>query len=45
MPAEKRAKLVEATPTVDLGIGGWHIPLHSHIACLCENTENMEEAL
>jgi PAS domain S-box-containing protein len=45
MPAEKRATLLEAPPTVDLGIGGWQVPLHSHIACLCENAENMEEAL
>ena len=45
MPAEKHAKALESPPTVDLGIGGWHVPLHSHLACLCENTEHLEHAL
>jgi PAS domain S-box-containing protein len=45
MPAEKHAKPLESPPTVDLGIGGWHVPLHSHLACLCENAEHLEEAL
>jgi PAS domain S-box-containing protein len=44
VPAEKHAK-PEAPPTVDLGIGGWHVPLHSHLACLCDNAEHLERAL
>jgi PAS domain S-box-containing protein len=35
----------ESPPTVDLGIAGWHVPLHSHIACLCETEEHLDEAL
>jgi PAS domain S-box-containing protein len=45
MPAEKQAKPLESPPTVDLGIGGWHVPLHSHLACLCETAEHLEQAL
>jgi PAS domain S-box-containing protein len=45
MPAEKHAKPLESPPTVDLGIGGWNVPLHSHLACLCENAEHLEQAL
>ncbi len=45
MPAEKHAKPQESLPTVDLGIGGWRVPLHSHLACLCDNAEHLERAL
>ena len=45
MPAEQYAKPLESSPTVDLGIGGWHVPLHSHLACLCDNAEHLEQAL
>ena len=45
MPAEKRVKPLESPPTVDLGIGGWDVPVHSHLACLCENAEQLEQAL
>jgi PAS domain S-box-containing protein len=45
MPAEKHAKPLESPPTVDLGIGGWQVPLHSHLACLCDNAEHLEQAL
>src|ERR1700688_2714266 len=45
MPAEQYAKPLESPPTVDLGIGGWHVPLHSHLACLCDNAEHLEQAL
>jgi PAS domain S-box-containing protein len=45
VPAEKHAKPLESPPTVDLGIGGWRVPLHSHLACLCDNAEDLEQAL
>ena len=45
MPAEQYAKPLESPPTVDLGIGGWQVPLHSHLACLCDNAEHLEQAL
>ena len=45
MPAEKHAKALGSPPAVDLGLGGWHVPLHSHLACLCENAEHLERAL
>ncbi|HEY6320532.1 MAG TPA: ATP-binding protein [Thermoanaerobaculia bacterium] len=45
MPAEKHAKPLESPPTVDLGIGGWQVPLHSHLACLCDNAKHLEQAL
>jgi PAS domain S-box-containing protein len=44
MPAE-HGKPLESSDAVDLGIGGWHVPLHSHLACLCETTEHLEQAL
>src|SRR5579864_3811028 len=46
MPALKDAKPPPGSvPTVDLGIGGLQVPLHSHLACLCEGTENLDEVL
>jgi PAS domain S-box-containing protein len=39
MPNTKRSKPPESPPTIDLGIAGWRVPLHSHIACLCETEE------
>jgi PAS domain S-box-containing protein len=33
------------TPTVDLGIGGWRAPIHSHIAYLWETEEDLARAL
>jgi PAS domain S-box-containing protein len=45
MPAEKYAKPLESPRAVDLGIGGCHVPLHSHLACLCETAEHLEQAV
>src|SRR5437870_1863390 len=33
------------TPTIDLGIGGWRVPVHSHIAYLWETKRDFEEAV
>ncbi|MBV8199080.1 MAG: MEDS domain-containing protein [Acidobacteria bacterium] len=30
---------------MELGIADWRVPLHSHIACLCETGEQLAEAL
>jgi len=45
MPTQKRIEPREAPEPVDLGVAGWRVPLHSHIACLCENEEQLAEAL
>jgi PAS domain S-box-containing protein len=45
MPAEKRAEPWKSPPAVDLGVAGWRVPLHSHIACLFEAQETLAEAL
>jgi len=42
---EKRAESRESPSTLDLGVAGWRVPLHSHIACLCEADEQLAEAL
>jgi PAS domain S-box-containing protein len=44
MPAEKRESR-EWPLTVELGIAGWRVPLHSHIACLCETDQHLDEVL
>jgi PAS domain S-box-containing protein len=41
--ARRRAR--PKTPTVDLGIAGWRVPLHSHIAYLWETKRDFEEAV
>jgi PAS domain S-box-containing protein len=45
MPPEQRAKPQEPPPTVDLGVAGWRVPLHSHIACIWESEADLAEAL
>jgi PAS domain S-box-containing protein len=45
MPTDKSTEPRESTPTVELGVAGWRVPLHSHIACLCETEESLAEAL
>jgi signal transduction histidine kinase len=42
---KEQAELGKLPPAVDLGIAGWRVPLHSHIACLCENEEQVAQAL
>jgi PAS domain S-box-containing protein len=45
-PAKKRRpKPRRGKPTVELGIGGWRVPLHSHIAYLWETKRDFEEAV
>ncbi|HEY3122623.1 MAG TPA: hypothetical protein VGK70_01000 [Thermoanaerobaculia bacterium] len=41
--ARRRAR--PKTPTVDLGIAGWRVPIHSHIAYLWETKRDFEEAV
>jgi signal transduction histidine kinase len=35
----------QETETIDLGIAGWRVPLHSHIACLWETEQDFAEAV
>jgi len=35
----------ESSPAVDLGIAGWRVPLHSHIACFCATETQLDQAL
>jgi PAS domain S-box-containing protein len=45
-PAKKRRREPRREkPTVELGIRGWRIPLHSHIAYLWETNRDFEEAV
>jgi PAS domain S-box-containing protein len=41
----ERAEREVSPLTVVLGIADWRVPLHSHIACLCETEEQAAEAL
>jgi PAS domain S-box-containing protein len=45
MPTNQRTEPPATLLTVDLGIGGWRVPVHSHIACLVETEEHLAEAL
>jgi PAS domain S-box-containing protein len=45
-PAKKRSrKPRRGASTVELGIGGWSVPLHSHIAYLWDTKRDFEEAV
>ena len=45
MPSEKRQGSREWPVIVDLGIAGWRVPVHSHIACLVETEEQLNKVL
>jgi PAS domain S-box-containing protein len=45
MPPEPRAEPQEPLPTIDLGVAGWRVPLHSHLACIWESEADLAEAL
>jgi signal transduction histidine kinase len=46
IPRQRRQRsATEETETVDLGIAGWKVPVHSHIACLWESDQDFGEAV
>ncbi|HYL06695.1 MAG TPA: MEDS domain-containing protein [Thermoanaerobaculia bacterium] len=42
---DSNVELAESPATVELGIAGLRVPLHSHVACLCETEQHLDEAL
>ena len=45
MPKKLSDPSPKETPTIDLGIGGWRAPLHSHIAYLWKTDEDFDRAM